>query len=111
MSALRAVPCNNSVTTTVTGPLRHLCPHVDEVDNGNVTITWRVDGCTLELHALVDYLRGWKDTRLSHEEITDRIGHDLSVVGGVELVSVVTTWRTAGMEVRCSTSPTPVDLP
>lgn len=103
------VPCDGNVTMTATAPLRHLCPHVDEIDNGHIAITWNIDGRTLELHALADYLRSWKDARLSHEEITDRIGHDISAVDGVELVSVVTTWHTAGMEVRCSTSPTPVD--
>lgn len=106
---VRTVPCDSDVAMTATAPLRHLCPHVDEINNGDITITWHVDGRTLELHALADYLRSWKDAQLSHEEITDRIGHDISAVDGVKLVSVVTTWDTAGMEVRCSTSPTLAD--
>lgn len=96
------------VTMTVTAPVQHLCPFVDEVDDGTVTISWRVDGATFELHALAEYLRGYKDARLSHEDITDRIRHDLSAPPGVELLTVESTWTTAGVEVTCSTSPTPV---
>lgn len=105
------VPNTNDVTMTVTAPLKHLCPFVDEIDDGTIEITWAVDGATFELHALADYLRGFKDSRLSHEEITDAIRHDLSCVPGVQLVSAVSTWTTAGMEVTCSTSPTLVGQP
>lgn len=98
------------VTMTAGIAVAHLCPFKDEVDNGWVTITWRCDGATLELHALADYLRGFKDARLSHEEVTDRIRHDLAATPGVELVSVETTWGTAGMEVKCVTTPTPAGL-
>lgn len=105
------VPCSGDVTMTVTSPMTHLCPHVEEVDYGHITITWRVTGQTFELHTLAEYLRGFKKSRISHEEITDRIRRDLSVHDGIELVSVETTWDTARMEVRCSTSPTLADLP
>lgn len=102
---------SSDVTVSVKADLQHLCPHVEEIDFGTVTITWRVNGQTYEMHSLAEYLRGFKDSRLSHEQITDCIRHDLSTVDGIELVSVETTWDTAGMEVRCYTSPTPVDLP
>lgn len=111
MSHVLTVEDSSDVTITAKATLRHLCPHVEEVDYGTVTIAWRVNGATYELHSLAEYLRGFKDSRISHEQITDRIRHDLSVVDGIELVSVETTWDTAGMEVRCSTSPTPADLP
>jgi len=106
MSHVITVPCDGDVTMTATGDLTHLCPHVDEIDNGAIHIEWRVAGQTYELHSLAEYLRGFKDSRISHEEITDRIRHDLSTVNGIELISVVTTWDTAGLEVSCSTSPT-----
>ena len=102
---------SSDVTVTTTAPLVHLCPHVDEVDSGTVTIKWRPNGATFELHSFADYLRGYKDSRLSHEQITDRIRYDLACFSRIELISVETTWETAGMEVRCSTSPTRADQP
>lgn len=107
---MRTVDSQAPVEMTVTAPLRHLCPFVDEVDEGTVTVTWAVDGTTHELHALADYLRGWKDSTVSHEEITDRIAHDLQATG-LHVREVTTAWTTAGMEVRCSTSPTPAVQP
>lgn len=104
-----AVDDYSDVTVTAIGALVHLCPHVDEVDNGTIEITWRVDGKTLELHTLAKYLSRFKDSRLSHEQITDRIAHDLSIE--VDVISVTTRWQTAGMEVSCSTSPTLVETP
>ena len=100
------VQCQSDVTMSTTAPVEHLCPFVDEVDYGTVTIVWFANGSTFELHALRTYLDGFKDSRLSHEELTDRVRHDLSVLPGVELIRVESTWETAGMEVRCSTSPT-----
>lgn len=97
---------SSDVTVSVTADLRHLCPHVAEIDYGTTTIAWRVNGQTYELHSLAEYLRGFKDAAISHEQITDRIRHDLSVVVGIELLSVETTWETAGMEVRCASTPT-----
>lgn len=111
MSHVRTVPCSSDVAVTTVGPLVHLCPHVDEVDHGRVTITWRTKGETYELHSLAEYLRGFKGAKLSHEEITDRIRHDLSVVPRIEFLSVESHWQTAGLEVTCSTSPRPVEAP
>lgn len=106
MSPVKTVADSSDVIVTASGDIRHRCPHVNENDFGRVTITWRVNGFTYELHDLAEYLRGFKDAEISHEQITDRIRHDLSMVREIELLSVETTWRTAGMEVRCSTSPT-----
>lgn len=100
------VPCDNDVAVTVTSPLRHRCPFVDEVDDGTVTITWEPLGSTYELHSLAEYLHGFKDSEISHEAISDRIRHDLSAHLDIHVVSVETTWMTAGMEVSCSTLPT-----
>lgn len=101
------VPSTSDVEVTVTTPLTHRCPFVDEIDNGTITITWRVDGETFELHSLRHYLNSFADVEISHEGITDLIRHDLSTVPDVELISVSTAWETAGMEVRCSTSVIP----
>lgn len=106
MSVL-TVDDSSDVTITATGALRHRCPYRNEIDRGHVTITWRVDGKSYELHSLAEYLSGFADVEVSHEQITDHISHDLSVIAGIELLSVETTWTTAGMEVRCSTSPIP----
>lgn len=111
MSHVLTVPDSSDVTVTATGDLIHRCPHVNEVDYGTVTITWHVRGETYELHSLAEYLRGFKDADLSHEQITDRIRNDLSAESHIEMVGVESTWQTAGMEVRCSTSPTLVGRP
>lgn len=107
---MKTVACSAPVEMEVTAPLRHLCPFVDEVDSGTVTIRWSTRGGTFELHALGQYLRDWAESTISHEEITDRIFHDLQALRA-DVIEVVTTWTTAGMEVRCSTSPTPAVLP
>lgn len=106
---IRTAPSTADVTLSATAPLVHRCPFVDEVDNGTVTISWRVDGQTLELHSLRVYLNGFRDSEISHETVTDRIRHDLATIPGVADVTVSTTWDTAGMEVTCSTSPTRAD--
>jgi len=105
---IRTIPCTSDVTVTATSPITHLCPHVDEVDEGTVTIEWAIDGNTIELHSLRTYLDRFRSSRISHEEVTDLLRHELSTLPGVRLVSVTSAWTTAGMEVTCSTSPTPV---
>lgn len=103
---IKTVPSSGDVTVTTYADLTHLCPFVDEVDRGTVKLTWRVDGQTLELHSVRAYLDGFATSRLSHEEVTNRIGHDIASIPGVELIEVTTAWDTAGMEVTCATSPT-----
>lgn len=101
------VAADADVTVTITGPLIHLCPFRDEEDLGTITLTWACHGQTFELHSLAEYLGCREQTQLSHEEITDRIAFDLGSVDGLDLLSIETTWTTAGMGVTCSTSPTP----
>jgi NADPH-dependent 7-cyano-7-deazaguanine reductase QueF len=109
---VNTVPCDSDITVTTYGPLIHLCPFREEEDLGTIRITWTCAGATFELHSLTEYLSTWEQTRLSHEEITDRIRHDLSAHKGIQVQAVETTWHTAGLEVSCSTSPTPaVTLP
>lgn len=107
MSHVLPVPSTAEVRMTVTAEVQHLCPFVNEVDNGTVTVTWRTNGATFELHSLREYLNGFKNSEISHEMLTDLIRHDLAVTQGVEVLAVESTWDTAGMEVMCSTSPTP----
>ena len=101
------VPIEASVRLTTTAGIQHLCPFVNEVDNGSITIGWTADGWTLELHALRTYLNTFHDREISHEELTAEIRAELSTHHGVRDVTVTSTWRTAGMEVLCSTSQTP----
>ena len=96
---IELVPCDSDVTVKVSGDLTHQCPYRDEADHGHVEIAWTADGNTFELHSLNAYLAAWRDARLSHEQVTDRIRHDLSTVEGVTNVQVATKWKTAGMEV------------
>jgi NADPH-dependent 7-cyano-7-deazaguanine reductase QueF len=100
-----------SVTMTATAPLRHLCPFKNERDVGDITVTWSTCGSTLELHALGEYLQQFAETEISHEDLTDKIRHDLEGMQGIYAVKVETTWKTAGMGVTCSTSRTPAARP
>jgi NADPH-dependent 7-cyano-7-deazaguanine reductase QueF len=99
---IETVECDSDVTIQVTGELTHKCPYRDETDHGSADISWMVDGRTFELHSLAEYLAAWRDSRLSHEQITDRIQHDLSTVEGIAGVQVSTRWTTAGMSVTCT---------
>lgn len=100
------VACSVGAMVSITSPIAHHCPFKDEIDEGTVVLAWWTDeGQTIELHSLAAYLAEWRTAELSHEDLTDRIGHDLTALG-VEVVSVETIWETAGMEVRCVTSPT-----
>jgi NADPH-dependent 7-cyano-7-deazaguanine reductase QueF len=106
MSAPATVPVEASVRLTTTAPIQHMCPFVHEVDNGNVTIAWDADGWTFELHALRAYLGTFSEREISHEELTQELQHELAGHHGINNVTVETSWRTAGMEVACNTSPT-----
>lgn len=98
---------SSHVTVKVSGYLTHLCPHVDEVDQGRVDIEWRVEGRTFELHSLAEYLRGFSNSVISHEGITDRIRHDLGAVEGLTILSVRSSWQTGGLYVAVDS----LDLP
>lgn len=105
------VPIEAAAWLRTTAPMQHMCPFVDEVDNGTVTIGWHADGWTLELHSLRAYLDTFSDREVSHEELTEEIRAELSTIHGIEGVTVSTTWRTAGMEVQCSTWQIPAPQP
>jgi len=98
----RTVPVETKVRVSATAPLQHMCPFVQEVDNGTVTILWDTDGWTFELHSLRDYLNTHKDREISHEDLTAELRAELASHHGINNVTVETKWRTAGMEVTCS---------
>jgi len=103
---LKTVPVEANVTLTTTADIQHMCPFVNEVDNGTVTITWDADGWTIELHSLRAYLNTFHAREISHEELTDEIRAEIGFHHGINNVKVESTWRTAGMEVVVSsTSP------
>lgn len=104
--SVTTVPIEATVTMSATADIQHMCPFVHEVDNGSVTISWEAEGWTLELHALRAYLRTFADREIAHEELTAEIRDELSGHYGINNVSVTSSWRTAGMEVACFTSPT-----
>lgn len=93
------VPESSTARVSVHGPMWHLCPHVDEVDEGRVSISWTCAGQTLELHSLADYLREYAGERVSHEELTRQLRDELGGLYGIADVVVSTTWRTAGLDV------------
>lgn len=111
MSAVDAVPAPELVTMEITSPARHLCPFVDEVDEGTVSIRWRTAGKTLELHSLRRYLDAYAETHISHEALTALIRAHLNDIDGINVLDVTTNWDTAGMEVACSTSQIPAGRP
>lgn len=109
--SITTVPIEADVALTVTANLQHMCPFVHEVDSGSVTITWETDGWTIELHSLRAYLNTFHDRKISHEELTEEIRAELNSHKWINITSVNTSWRTAGMEVSCFSSPTPAGLP
>lgn len=111
MTAAETFPTEATVRMTATAPIRHMCPVVQEVDNGTITIGWDTDGWTLELHKLRAYLGTFQDREISHEDLTNEVRAELSGHHGINAVTVNTTWDTAGMDIQCSTSLIPVALP
>ena len=100
-------PTDTPTTVTVAAELKHLCPFVNEADNGRATITWATDGASIELHSLSEYLGGFTTQTISHEALTHLIEQELEGLEGIAEVTVTTHWVTAGMDITCSTSPTP----
>lgn len=94
------IPEESGARVTVTGPLRHLCPHVEELDEGSAIISWTCAGSTLELHSLARYLEGFAGERISHEELSRAIRDDLATLYGIADVDVRTSWSTAGLLVQ-----------
>lgn len=111
MIAVKTVPIEAVVNMQATADIQHMCPFVQEVDNGAVTVTWEAAGWTFELHALRAYLNTFTGREISHEELTAEIQAELSGAHGINAVTVHSSWHTAGMGITCSTLPTLAGLP
>lgn len=79
------------MNTIVTSPITHLCPHVDEVDHG--TITLHFAGSAPELHEVRRFLDSYAAVKITHEELTEQIAEAYGC-------AVSTRWRTAGLDVE-----------
>lgn len=84
---------------TLTATVTHLCPYMDEVDVGTVTLDYRLDGELIELHDLAGFLRAFHGQRISHEALTE------AVAARYPGVRVTTAWTTAGIGVVCRVVP------
>lgn len=99
---LQPVPtAAGGVVATAAAPLAHRCPFVDEADLGAVELRWRIRTHTLELHALRLFLDAFAPVTISHEALTLGIATTLAQVDGLDLLTVTTRWRTAGIDVAC----------
>lgn len=93
------VDADTAVLVSVVAPVTHLCPHKDEVDEGEVTISWRTGGGkTFELHSLWAYLCMKDETLISHEDFVALLEAELSEELGSP-VAVAARFTTAGMAV------------
>ena len=87
---------------TVSGPVTHRCPFVDERDLGTFYASWAGDA--IELHALASHLTTYAELSVTHEAMTAAIVAWLIAAGGID-VDVVTSWQTAGLSVEVAASP------
>jgi NADPH-dependent 7-cyano-7-deazaguanine reductase QueF len=65
---------------------------------GWVTITWRCDGATVELHSLRAWLDTYSTSRDSHETITSDIAGTLAALEGIADIQVTSRFHTAGFQ-------------
>lgn len=105
------VAAPHGIAMQATAPARHLCPFVQEKDEGTVTVHWVTEGRTLELHSLRRHLDAfaaeYSQTEISHEAYTQRVHDSLTVQGhlyGMHITKVETHWETAGMPVSVACS-------
>lgn len=101
MNAPRAVPCDAATRVTIAAPVTHLCPHVDEVDEGTVAVAWTTAGATIELHSLAAHLQTYAGQRISHENLTAQLAEALTLPGVAD-VTVTARFTTAGLAVEVS---------
>jgi hypothetical protein len=95
-----SVPCPDVVEMAAEFVARHLCPFVDEADDGSVTVSWVTShGETFELHALSELVRAREQERVSHEQWTADLAGDLAAAAQVSELGVTSVWSTAGATV------------
>lgn len=95
-----SVPCADVVEMAAEFVASHLCPFVDEVDEGAVTVSW-VTSCgeTFELHALAAVVGSREKERVSHERWTADLADVLGAGAKVDGLTVTSVWSTAGAKV------------
>lgn len=96
---VETVPAAQGVRVTVTGPITHLCPHVNEVDEGEVTIGWTTGRVTFELHSLAAHLRTYAECAISHENLVADLIAALTGLGCAD-IAVAARFTTAGLAVE-----------
>lgn len=60
-------------SVTMEMPVEHLCPFVDEVDLGELTIWFEPLLKTVELHAASRWVRRYQRITISHEDLVDEV--------------------------------------
>lgn len=99
----RSVPtASRGIRVSATCPLVHRCPHVDELDVGEVTLSWVTTTVTIELHSLAAHLSTYAEAVVSHEDLAQRLVEVLAACGVAE-PSVASSWSTAGFAVDVRT--------
>lgn len=68
------------VEVTIHPSIQHRCPHKDELDEGWITITWRCEGASIELHSLAAWLDRFKDVEISHEGLVGLVTRELALL-------------------------------
>lgn len=79
------------IRTTVTGAVFKQCPFKNELDSGEVELTF--DGDAPELHGLAELLASYRQVKMSHEDFTREM------LVKTAAVSARSTWTTAGLRV------------
>lgn len=101
---INVIPAGDGITVTATGPARHQCPHVNETDDGTITVAWTCTGGTIELHSLAAYLATYHDTRIDHETYVEAIRNDIRDHAGdlITDVTVTATFTTVDLTVQAT---------
>lgn len=79
------------IRTVVTGTVFKQCPFKDELDTGEVELTF--EGDAPELHALAKLLASYRQVKMSHEDFTREM------LAKTTAVAAQSTWTTAGLRV------------
>lgn len=98
------------ITMTITAPIKHRCPFVEEIDDGTIAISWTTNDSTIELHSLAEFLGCYADRQISHEDLVGEIFDCLEVLTPhIALYSVTARFTTAGIDVEVRRGPVHVD--
>lgn len=82
----------------LTQRVKHLCPVVEEVDVGDLLVSYTPDEMYLELHSFRSFLDGFADREISSEDYTVEVARYVEMHTSPRRLQVQTTWHTAGIE-------------